>query len=82
MNQEFCIVDIDCLYSNVDRASRSKSAGSLVLQKIAKKLSKISVKGEVGGGENLEKERETERFRRRQQLRSSRSASNLDSTDG
>ena len=81
MNPDICIVDVDCLCC---RASRSKSAGSLVLHKIAKKLSKIAVKGggEVGGGENQEKEREMERFRRKQQLRSSKSASNLDSTDG
>ena len=42
-----------CPYSdfNVDRAARSKSTGSVVLRKIAKKLSRISVKGGRGGGE-------------------------------
>lgn len=84
-----------CPYSdfNVDRAARSKSTGSVVLRKIAKKLSRISVKGGRGGGvggggseeDHLEQERgkepaeKMEKFKRGL-LRSSRSTSNLDST--
>ena len=86
-----------CPYSDfiVNRAARSKSAGNVVLRKIAKKLSRISVKGGRGGGgggggrggteeEYPEQERGKEPAEKMEKfkrglMRSSRSTSNLDS---
>ena len=54
MDHVIHISDADCCpYCDFDatRAARSKSAGSVVLRKIAKKLSRISVKAGRGGGE-------------------------------
>ena len=53
MDRVIHISDADCCpYCDFDanRAARSKSAGSVVLRKIAKKLSRISVKAGRGGG--------------------------------
>jgi len=96
MDHVIHISDADCCpYCDFDatRAARSKSAGSVVLRKIAKKLSRISVKAGRGGGggggggvseeENPDQERERgsgekmEKFKRGL-MRSSRSTSNLD----
>ena len=97
MDHVIHISDADCCsYCDFDatRAARSKSAGSVVLRKIAKKLSRISVKAGRGGGgggggggvseeENPDQERERgsgEKMEKfkRGLMRSSRSTSNLD----
>ena len=97
MDHVIHISDADCCpYCDFDanRAARSKSAGSVVLRKIAKKLSRISVKagrgggeGRGGGGVSEEESPDQERERgsgekmgkfKRGLMRSSRSTSNLD----
>ena len=97
MDHVIHISDADCCpYCDFDatRAARSKSAGSVVLRKIANKLSRISVKAGRGGGgggggggvseeENPDQERERgsgEKMEKfkRGLMRSSRSTSNLD----